>query len=481
MRSLIVVALLVTLAHAATVDEWKNRTIYQLLTDRFATDQDTCNDGSCPYGNFCGGSYKALIGKLDYIQGMGFDAVWISPVVTNTDCGYHGYWAGNLFQMNPHFGSEQDLAALSAALHARSMLLMVDVVYNHMGPTDESQLQPFNDSSYYHDNCQIDYTSQTSIEQCWLANLPDLKQEDSRVSSVLLDWTDQLLNQYNVDGIRIDTVAYVGKSFWQQLTKTALNGTYAVGEVLIGDKPLSYIAGYQYSEDSEAQGTVLDAVLNYPLFFSLRDAFMSTSGNGMAALAAQLQSEQSTFHDYSALGTFLDNHDQPRFLLAQQDRILYQNALSCTLMLPGVPIVYYGTEQAMAGGQSDNDKRQPLWSNGGYNTQSDMYVFVAALVAARKKMLAAGSTEQFQVLLSDDGNKLFGFQRGEAVVLASAAGQNGGDQHATLQASSLPQGFQPDGTQVCDVLQQQQQCWSVSGGVLNVVLSGAKPVVLFKK
>merc|ERR1712216_272065 len=108
---------------------------------------------------------------------------------------------------------------------------MVDVVYNHMGPTDESQLKPFNDASYYHNNCPIDYSSQQNIEQCWLANLPDLKQEDDRVSAQLLAWTDQLLTNYSVDGIRIDTLAYVSKTFWQRLSQQSLNGTYAVGEV----------------------------------------------------------------------------------------------------------------------------------------------------------------------------------------------------------------------------------------------------------
>ena len=55
-----------------TKEEWKSRSIYQLLTDRFARSRDT---GNCNYSQYCGGDYKGLIQQLDYIKGMGFDAI----------------------------------------------------------------------------------------------------------------------------------------------------------------------------------------------------------------------------------------------------------------------------------------------------------------------------------------------------------------------------------------------------------------------
>ena len=115
-----------------------------------------------------------------HVQGLGCDAVWISPVVANTDCGYHGYWASDLGALNPHFGPAEDLSSLSDHLHQRGMALMVDVVFNHMGPTsDFAALRPFNSASFYHyPPCRIEYASQVSVETCWLADLPDLRQED---------------------------------------------------------------------------------------------------------------------------------------------------------------------------------------------------------------------------------------------------------------------------------------------------------------
>ena len=77
------VLLATTPVFAATADQWRTRSIYQLITDRFATpdgSSPTCNTGDRKY---CGGTWKGIINKLDYIQNMGFDAIWISPVVEN--------------------------------------------------------------------------------------------------------------------------------------------------------------------------------------------------------------------------------------------------------------------------------------------------------------------------------------------------------------------------------------------------------------
>ena len=84
---------------------WKQRTVYQVITDRFArTNGDTSNCNN--FSDYCGGTWQGVINNLDYIKGMGFDAIWISPIVKNLDKGYHGYWASNWEEVNDHFGSK---------------------------------------------------------------------------------------------------------------------------------------------------------------------------------------------------------------------------------------------------------------------------------------------------------------------------------------------------------------------------------------
>lgn len=148
------------------------------MTDRFAQD----NDGSGACGNlsqYCGGTYKGIIRHLDYIAGMGFDAIWISPVVDNQEPGYHGYWARDWTKTNDHFGSRQDLKDMVNAAHAKGIWVMVDVVANHVAPvgTNYGSIYPFNSPDHYHNKCDIqDWNNQWQVENCRLADLPDLNQ-----------------------------------------------------------------------------------------------------------------------------------------------------------------------------------------------------------------------------------------------------------------------------------------------------------------
>jgi len=168
-------ALLAVTSLAGNTEDWKKRSIYQVLTDRFAQDNDSSN--ACTnLSNYCGGTYKGMINHLDYVQGMGFDAIWISPIIKNKDGGYHGYWATNWEDVNEHFGSKQDLKDLVDAAHAKGIWVMVDVVANHVAPIgdDFSQIYPLNKREHYHNDCDIDWSNQWSVENCRLAGLPDL-------------------------------------------------------------------------------------------------------------------------------------------------------------------------------------------------------------------------------------------------------------------------------------------------------------------
>eukprot|EP00128_Syssomonas_multiformis_P010739 Colp12_sorted_trinity150504_noHs@17178 len=104
---LVLLGVISNVALARTAQEFKTRTIYQILTDRFAK-TDGSGNGCSNLSTYCGGTFKGIQNKLDYIAGMGFNAIWISPVVESTDNGYHGYWAKNLYNINPKFGTAQD-------------------------------------------------------------------------------------------------------------------------------------------------------------------------------------------------------------------------------------------------------------------------------------------------------------------------------------------------------------------------------------
>ena len=114
------------------------------MTDRFyRSNGDT---SLCDLHNYCGGDFAGVVKKLQYIKDLGFDAIWISPVVDNIDGGYHGYWAANWEKINSHFGDTNSLKQLVDTAHSMGIWVMVDVVANHVGPVehDYSRIYPFN-------------------------------------------------------------------------------------------------------------------------------------------------------------------------------------------------------------------------------------------------------------------------------------------------------------------------------------------------
>jgi alpha-amylase len=113
---------------AAPKEQWRTRAIYQVMVDRFAlTDGSTTAPCNVTERIYCGGTWKGLQNNLDYIQGMGFDAIWISPIskglsgMTGDGSDYTGYWVTDMTQLNSNFGTQQDLLDLSQEVHNRGL------------------------------------------------------------------------------------------------------------------------------------------------------------------------------------------------------------------------------------------------------------------------------------------------------------------------------------------------------------------------
>lgn len=394
-------------ASAADANAWKSRNIYFALTDRVArSDSDSGGNACSNLGKYCGGTFKGLEAKLDYIKGMGFDAIWITPVVENTDGGYHGYWAKDLYEVNAKYGTKDDLKSLVKTAHSKNIYVMADVVANHMGKgIQDHRPEPLNQQSSYHSPCAIDYNNQNSIEQCEIAGLPDLNTGSATVKKVLNDWISWLVTEYSFDGIRIDTVKHVEKSFWPDFQKAA--GVYAIGEVWDGSP--DYLAGYS---------KVMPGLLNYAIYYPM-NRFYQQKGDPSAVVDMYNEISQK-FDDPTVLGTFIDNHDNPRWLSQKNDKALLKNALAYVILSRGIPIVYYGTEQGYAGG-NDPANREDLWRSS-FKTDSDLYQTISKLGKARSAVGGlAGNDQKF--LKSNDSALIWSRANNDLIVVTMNRGQ----------------------------------------------------------
>ncbi|KAK5109402.1 hypothetical protein LTR62_007068 [Meristemomyces frigidus] len=388
----VILLFLDTFAHGATVDEWRGRSIYQVVTDRFAINSHTpwmpCQTQLGPY---CGGQWRGMMENLDYIQGMGFDAIWISPIVaqlpqfTKDGQAYAGYWQQDLFNTNSRFGPPGDLKALIDAVHSRGMLFMLDIVVNHMAYNsisggapaeniDFTIFNPFNDATYYHNYCVMDFSGNnlTSLERCWLGSdhvpLADLNTESDIVQSMLGDWVEQIVGNWSVDGLRIDAGVNVQPDFFPNFVKKA--GVFATAEVYHSNASV-------VSKWEEAVGSTL----NYPLYWPMTSGFQSNGKLG--DLADMIMTEQQTFKDVTVLGTFSENQDVPRFGNHTGDLAQATNVAAFVLMSDGIPIIYNGQEQHYRGGTNPYTNREPLWETG-LNPFSPIYQVISTLNALRR-------------------------------------------------------------------------------------------------
>ncbi|KAF2260515.1 alpha-amylase [Lojkania enalia] len=476
----IVACVVAATARAATPEQWRGRSIYQLLTDRYArTDGRTTAACDTQNRDFCGGTWRGIINRLDYIQRMGFTAIWISPVTYNIPdrtlygYGYHGFWQQDLYKLNDHFGTAEDLKELSKILHERGMYLMVDVVANHNGwngdwrTVDYSRFYPFNDQKYFHRYCPLlNYSNQTEVEDCWLGDskvvLPDLNTQDSSVVEQYGKWIKELVSNYSIDGLRVDTAKLVDKAFWSSFQQAA--GVFCSGEVFAGDA--FYTCDYQNS---------LDSVLNYPQYWPLMLFLNSTTGTS-GPLLDSLSSMQSTCKDVSVLGTFSENHDLPRFASQTDDMALAKNVLAYTVLSDGIPIVYAGQEQHYSG-YADPDNREATWLSG-YSQESELFKLLTAVNSVRNRALyldESYATYHIHALWNDPNTAVFrkGYDGYQIISVITNKGASSGSWMLTVENVGLA-----PGKNVVDVLTCKQITVG-DGGYLVIVMDGGLPRVYF--
>ena len=412
-----------------TKEAWKSRTIYELLTDRFARPGEDYKQ-NCDLSNYCGGTFKGIQQHLDYISGMGFNAIWISPIVKNKDGSYHGYHAIDLYQINPNFGSANDLKELIKTCHKKDIWVILDAVPNHMADkVPISSMNPFNKDEYYHDACDItDENNQEQRENCQLYGLPDLKQEHPFVKEKYLEWINDIVDEYDFDGVRYADVPYVPKWFWKEFTASA--NTYTFG--VVSSSNAQYIADYQ---------RYMDGVGNYPLFYAIKE---SMCGGSMRKLEWYLFNQHQNYLNPKYNINWLDNHDNLFYFFYE-----------------GIPTFYYGDEQYFNGGK-DPDNRENMF--GYHYTESEIYKLMKILNDVRRNYNLYD--EDFIQRYVDD--YFYAYTRGKVLIAVSNV--------MNLQRTINYHSFS-DGDKLCNKL-KEGDCVVVSGGLIHINMDGEPKIYI---
>ena len=363
-------------------ERWAGRSIYFIMIDRFANG-DPSNDNADGFAadrsdprRWHGGDFRGIIERLDYIKGMGFGGIWITPVSKqNSTNAYHGYWQYDPYQIDPHFGTLEELRELVSEAHKRDMLVMLDVVPNHMGDflPGSKAAPPFDDPTWYHNKGNIqNYGNQQEVEDGDLLGLDDLDQDNPATRAELLKWIAWLKTETGLDGLRVDTAKHLPKEFLREFDQAA--NTFSLAEVFSSDA--GYVAPYTEFND---------AILDYPLNSAFKESLVG--GRTLLVIQRVLENADQQYRNVHVNGTFLDNHDNERFLClatggpnADKTTQLRQ-ALAVLYSLRGIPIVYYGTEQELKGCKDPFNREDAFELNA---TDAPVYQWISQLNQIRQ-------------------------------------------------------------------------------------------------
>jgi glycosidase len=464
--------------------EWREEFIYFLMVDRFHDDtprQPGVGTGrsagiQTPDDQFYGGKIRGILRNLDYIASLGCTAIWLSPIFENNAGAYHGYNISNYLDVDPHFGTKQDLIDLVAAAHNRNppMRIILDVVINHSGdnwsyPGDfpyyysNDQQFPFGawrrpdrpiptelrDEKLYHRRGQMsDYDHYPQNQHGDLLTLKDYNNDDdadgSFVVNTLIKSHCHWIREADVDGFRVDAVKHMGELACSRFSSMIREYAYSLGKrgfFLFGELANSednvydrYIGPNTSRLDDDTVFFGIDSLLDFRLAAGvyaqvpqLREIIRGAAGP--QALFDRLEAQRNRAVNRGELGrylvTFVDNHDgfwqDGRFGHKANDKQIVA-AIGYLLCALGTACIYYGTEQGFDGHGGDNQMREAMFDQGNpgknlLNTNCAIYKEIAkvAAVARAKPPLRFGRMYFRQI--SGDGQH-FGLPYGSTYTLA---------------------------------------------------------------
>ncbi|WP_167958923.1 glycoside hydrolase family 13 protein [Anaerosporobacter faecicola] len=386
--------------------EWaKDGIMYQIFPDRFCNG-NTKNDpqgvkqwGEPVKGNhdFFGGDLKGITNNLDYLKDLGVTIIYTTPIFQSSS--NHKYNTKDYYEIDPQFGTKEELRELINEAHKRGIRFILDGVFNHSG----DDFFAFQDVMQKGENSQYKdwyYIESFPINQQKLnyvtfydryGNMPKLNMSNPETVAYFLDVASYWLREFHVDGFRLDVCDeidhYFLKKFYQRV-KQVNPEAIVVGEIM-------------HMGTSFCRGDELDATMNYPFreavleFFAIR---CMSAEDFIEALAIRKHSLRKDIH--KQMLNLLDSHDTARFVTdasGKKNRLQLATVFQYTYL--GIPYIYYGDEVGLEGGNDPDCRRCMIWDKEEQDTKLHEHFIWLAKIRKEHKALVDG---EFQLLYAKD-------------------------------------------------------------------------------
>lgn len=441
--------------------------IYFLMPDRFANG-DASND-SIPglrekfYGRHLpkgrhGGDIQGVEQHLDYIKDLGATTIWMTPVLLNDMASesFHGYAFTDHYKIDPRFGGEKAYHRLIEATHAKGMKVIQDAVYNHVGinhifvrdkPVKDwlNNWDSFTNTSYK-DQAVFDphasVRDRKLMQDGWFTGqMPDLNERNPYVANFLIQHALWTVEEFGIDGWRIDTYPYNDLEFMNRCNGALLKEYPQISifaETWVQGIPnQSFFVANKYQDIGYKSN--LPGVTDFQLLWGMMSALNDKYGweTGLTKLYTTL-AQDFVYQDPYKNCIFLDNHDLDRiFAQVGKDIDKLKQGLTWILTLRGVPQLYYGTELLMDKfkdpsdaevrkdfpGGWQGDSTNSFVSAGRSKSQNEIFNYIRTLANYRRNSsaLQTGKLTQF---VPYDGQYVYFRHNDSSTVMVACSSQD---------------------------------------------------------
>jgi len=432
-----------------TLQPFASNSVYFVMTDRFV-DGDLRNDfpqqggehptyrlplngphGEVAYVGYMGGDFKGILDNAGYIKDLGFDAIWLTPIVDQPDesfsggepisyggafkdggkTGYHGYWGSNFFQVDEHLPSENlSFQQLAEALRAQyGIKTVLDIVCNHASPAWGMPRAQAKFGQVFDANNQLVADEQNlppeqldaanPLHQFFnlrpdIAQLADFNADNPAVLNYFVaaysHWIDQ-----GADAFRIDTIKHMPLDFWKKFSD-AIRKRYP--EFFMFAEAYSFDANFIAAYTQPQNGAI--SVLDFPGREAMTQVF-EHPGSDYALLDKYLYLQNSPYENAYDLMTFYDNHDMTRL---NADTNGFIDANNWLFTARGIPVVYYGSEIGFMAGKPEHQGNRNYLGQEKIDTapNSPIYRSLKAIANLRRQSPALQRGLQVNVTLKGD-------------------------------------------------------------------------------
>ena len=387
------------------VPDWAaNKVVYQIFPSRFAASQPV--DKKLWYKapitpmDDLHGDFRGIIDHLDHIQDLGIDVIYMTPSFKSNSC--HKYDTIDYYEIDPSFGTKEELKELVQKAHDRGMKVVMDAVFNHTG----KEFFAFKDilekgeKSKYLDWYYID---ELPLKGKWgeipnflcfgyYGGMPKLNLKNPEVEKYITDIACYWIRECDIDGWRLDVGDEISHFFWKRFRraiKAVKKDMLIIGEI------------WHYAGDF-LEGDEWDTVMNYPFYLNLID-LLADEKISVSQFVQNLGYLKGRLHKkcYPLMWNLIDSHDTARFLHLCKDNKKKQHlAAAFQLLLPGMPMIYYGDEYAMPGANDPDCRRGMYWDE--EYQDKEMFEWYKRLLQVRKAHTCIVEGELAEAITRDE-------------------------------------------------------------------------------